>query len=110
MPLYDVQCSQGHIAERLAKWDEPIVCACGQPAERLISLPVVRPDLEPYYDNGLGARVESRAHRRQIMAAKSLMECDTGKVKPNGSKGTIFSFAGRTTSSSPKSGSYLGKI
>ena len=94
--------------ETLARWDAPIWCACGAQAERLISLPVVRADLTPYYDDGLGVRVESRAHRRAVMRSKDLIENDK-PVVPHGAKGTVFSFPGRPTDSVAPSGAWATK-
>lgn len=106
MPLYDVKCpSCGAAWEALAKWDADIPCACGATAERQISVPVVRPDLEPYYDDGLGVRVESRHHRREAMKRLSLVENDK-PVVPHGAKGTMFSLPGKTTTAAKPSGAY----
>ena len=94
------------IWETLARFNEEVRCAkCGCLAERLISLPVVRPDLTPYYDDGLGARVESRHHRRELMKRNNLVENDK-TVVPHGAKGTMFSIPGHTTTAAKRSGAY----
>lgn len=44
MPLYDIRCSQSNkLFERhikLSDFDDPIVCACGAPAHRVVSTPM----------------------------------------------------------------------
>jgi hypothetical protein len=116
MPLHDFFCPACHTEwegyvrwpEWLAEWHKQQPCVCGAPGRPLLSRPTVRPDLVPYYDDGLGARVLSRAHRRTLMAAASLVENDA-PVRPHGTRGTIFSFPGRTTESVPKSGAFKKK-
>lgn len=51
MPLYDLQCAQGHRFERyikLAHFDDPQACDCGASAARMLSAPRVISDyIEP---------------------------------------------------------------
>lgn len=112
MPLYEYQCpSCDQIMESLQKPDVATIPCPTCPdwyAERIISLPTVRPDLVPYYDDGLGARVESRAHRRQLMQQASLVENDA-PVRPHGARGTVFSFPGQATTSVPPNGAFAQK-
>jgi hypothetical protein len=61
--------------------------------------------LEPYYDDGLGVRVESRAHRQAVMRSKDLVENDKSVV-PHGARGTVFSFPGQASTSVPPSGAF----
>lgn len=107
MPLFDYECPQGHIEEHLARHRETAwVCTCGALAERIMGAPTVFMDsINPYYDHGLGATISSRTQKRQIMADKSLAPSDK-KLSPHGTKGTIFSFAGRATDSVAPSGYY----
>lgn len=109
MPLYDFQCpSCARGWEGIARWDTDVECACGQIAQRCMSVPTVQRELDPYYDNGLGVRVESRSHRRDVMRSKSLVENDK-PVVPHGARGTVFSFPGQATSSVQPSGAYARK-
>lgn len=109
MPLYDYRCiTCDTVTECLrsvgATW---IACpACDSVAEREWPLPVIRGELEPYYDDGLGVRIETRQQRARIMKAQGFVEKGTHTM--HGTKGTIFSQPGRATVSVPKSGAYLG--
>jgi hypothetical protein len=62
-----------------------------------------------YYDDGLGVRVESRAHRKAVMRSKNLVEADKGNTRPHGARGTVFSFPGQATVSVPPSGGFVKK-
>lgn len=109
MPLYDFRCTScARNWEGLARWNADVTCVCGGVAERLISTPVVRPDIEPYFDDGLGIRVQSRAHKRDYLKQHDLVENDRSRPK-HGTKGTVFSFAGQSTSSATPTGAYAPK-
>jgi putative FmdB family regulatory protein len=48
MPLYDFRCTEGHRFERFVPMAEFTIkqsCECGNPAQRLISAPMVRSDV-----------------------------------------------------------------
>jgi hypothetical protein len=107
MPLYDFECPGCKVVwERLAKPEQVVTCdGCHQVATRLIARPAsYLAELTPYYDEGLGQRVTSRAQRRARMKALSLEE--VGSSRLHGSRGTRFSFPGRTVEGVPKSGAY----
>ena len=82
--------------------------ACDSPAERIISLPVVRADLTPYYDEGLGQVIHSRQERARVMKDQGVIE--KGTTAMHGTTGTIYSHPGRAAVSVPKSGAHLGPI
>lgn len=109
MPLYEYSCPDCGVTERLNPPSVGVIdCPeCGQDAPRLISRPVVRTDLTPYDDDGLGIRVESRQQRARFMKHHGLEE--KGTTEMSGAKGTIYSHPGRATESVPKSGAQLGK-
>jgi hypothetical protein len=47
MPIYETKCPAGHVTEHLrayARRDDPTTCACGLPAERIMSIPHCVPD------------------------------------------------------------------
>ena len=95
MPTYDFYCPDCNV-----EWEEftrlmgiSLCKQCGEVGNRLISRPAVHPDLEPYDDNGLGVRVEGRAHRRKLMRANSLVEYDAKSSRERAkARGTLFSF------------------
>ena len=113
MPTYDYRCTRcGDEWEQMARISQIVHCdGCQVPAQRLISAPAVQPDnydAKSYYDDGLGARIESRSQRKRLMRAKGLEELG-GSANKHGATGTVFSFPGRTTSSVPASGQYVRK-
>lgn len=69
MPLYDIKCSQtGTTFERLIKlanFEEPIECACGAPASRLISSPLFSVDATDYNCPITGKRIGSKREHRE---------------------------------------------
>ena len=113
MPMYDVQCPRcGDEWEQLARIEQVVECdGCHVPVQRLISVPHTvadNLDAKSYYDDGLGVRIESRSQRKRLMRDRSLEEVGPSQ-NAHGTKGTVFSFPGRTTSHVPKSGAYAGK-
>ena len=110
MPLYEHRCDAcALVTEQYAPLRAAplaIVCpACGGPAPQIISRPAaVAPEITPYFDRGLDARVTSRAQRRTLMRENGLVE--KGTTALHGTKGTIFSHPGQTAASVPKSGAY----
>lgn len=109
MPLYDYACGAcGRVTESLQRPEVAgLACpACGGLAARQLSRPVVRSELTPYYDHGLGQRIETRQQRIRLMRTHGLEE--KGTTEMSGAKGTVFSHPGRASVSVPKSGAQLG--
>jgi len=109
MPLYEYACEDCEIVqERLERYDDPVVpvpCICGGIATRIISPPAKYPaEITPYYDHGLGQRIDSRQQRRAEMARLGIEE--TGTSHRHGTTGTIYSQPGAPAVSVPKSGAY----
>lgn len=80
MPVYDYECPRhGTFYDVWANIsDESLPCPdCGANMIRLISLPNINPDIEPYWDENLGhdpIYVQSRQHRQSLMEDRGL--CD----------------------------------
>ena len=81
MPMYDVRCSQGHVGEVLAAWqDKETPCrTCGAPTERIwiAGRRAVLGDAMDYIDDNLGPHpihITSRAQRKTLMAKAGLQE------------------------------------
>lgn len=113
MPIYEYACPECHrVDERFVPHRKSanmrIVCptsGCNGVQQRIMSLPVIRPDsMPPYYDHGLGEKITSRSHRRDVMRAKGLVEADKGNTTPHGTRGTVFSFPGQPAMSVAPSG------
>lgn len=71
MPLYDIKCEQtGKTFERvipLKMFEEPIICACGSPARRVISAPLFSVDQTNYTCPVTGDYIGSkRAHEENL--------------------------------------------
>ncbi len=72
MPLYDIRCERGHVSERripLANYSDPIECACGAVASRVISTPRFSVDNTGYHcpvtEKWVGSRREHRENLKQ---------------------------------------------
>lgn len=93
MPLYVYACACGQTVEtlrRVAARHDPLACGCGKPMALTVAPPADRPaEWNPYYDIGLGARVEGRAHRQRLMREKGVMELGPADT-PHGARGTSF--------------------
>ena len=77
MPVYEFKCSAGHWFDRylkLAEYDAPQTCECGQPAARQISPPMVSVDIPAYQSPIDGRWVNSRAQRREDLARSGCVE------------------------------------
>lgn len=77
MPLYEFRCLKGHEFDRvlrLAAYDEPQTCSCGQPAMRLVSAAYVAPDLPDYRSPVDGRLVSGRKARRDDLARNGCVE------------------------------------
>ncbi len=111
MPIYEYRCPAcDALTEVLQREPLPAVpcptATCEWAAERILSVPVIRGELTPYYDEGLGVRIETRQQRAAMMKAENVVE--KGTTAMHGAKGTIFSLPGRATDSVPPSGAYRG--
>lgn len=110
MPIYEYECPHCRaqievLRASSATHDE--LCRCGHMMRRLISAPRVHTDsVAPYYDHGLGARVESRSQRKGLMKAAGVEESGDMTSRRHGAKGTLFSFPGQTVTGVPPSGAY----
>lgn len=78
MPIYEMACSGCHTrieVLRASSWTGNERCQCGRLMRRLISMPAdIKAELTPYYDDGLGIKVESRQQRRRYTKDHGL-EC-----------------------------------
>lgn len=66
MPIYEYLCPEGHQFDAflpLARYDEPQMCQCGQWARKIISAPMVIPDLPEYTSPVTGKPVRGRRER-----------------------------------------------
>lgn len=112
MPLYEYEClACDLVSEKYMRFSDlsTVGCpACDGPAQRIISRPVIRAELTPYYDEGLGQVIRTRQERTRVMKAQHAVE--TGTTEMSGAKGTIFSHPGRATQRVEKSGAHLGPI
>lgn len=82
MPLYAIKCSvcdfEGTIFRRVAERDELPTCDCGASVSRIISAPMVQPDIVPYQSPNGGQWVNSRAQRRDDLARSNAIEWEPG--------------------------------
>jgi putative FmdB family regulatory protein len=77
MPLYDFRCEAGHKFDRflrLAEYDAPQVCDCGAPASKMLSAPMVMPDIQAYQSPIDGRTINSRKQRREDLARNGCVE------------------------------------
>lgn len=82
MPLYDIRCETGHKSERfipLVKFAEPIVCACGSPASRVISAPMFAVDHTDYNCPVTGDHISSLSAHRDNLAKHGCRVLETGE-------------------------------
>jgi hypothetical protein len=81
MPMYDVECPQGHQGEVLASIDDRAVACrtCGESTTRIwlrTSSGVIGDALD-YYDDNLGPapiHITSRSQRKRLMVQRGLVE------------------------------------
>ena len=85
MPIYNYQCPGcGELCEAAHRVEERHLERCKQCGTKL-EIVITRPPNHPkemlrYFDRGLGCYVESRDHRRRLMAEKGLREAgDSGE-------------------------------
>lgn len=78
MPRYDFECAEHGVCEDV--WarihEETFPCPkCGEPMKRLISLPAIVPDFEPYLHENLDDKpvpIYSKQHLQQEMEKRGL--------------------------------------
>ena len=71
MPIYEYQCPEGHVSERIRKHkdcDLSVVCHCGKDTNRIVSRPHCVPDGVYSYAENIGS---ARAHERRQAALES---------------------------------------
>lgn len=89
MPLYDIRCDQGHRFERmipLEKFSEPIECACGSPARRLISAPRFSVESVDYTCPITGKWIGSKRAHEDNLAQHGCRVLETGEKELNDSR------------------------
>jgi putative FmdB family regulatory protein len=78
MPVYSYECPKCHeITEAFRRVDERnfMTCECGTQMEIVILAAPNHPkEILPYFDKGLGCRVQDRSDRLRIMKSKGLKE------------------------------------
>jgi len=78
MPLYDWFCKCGYENEHIANIDEQLPCPnCNSPMTKILScgrFAGVRS--EGYYDDTLGAFIDSNSTKRRLMADQCVSECN----------------------------------
>jgi putative FmdB family regulatory protein len=85
MPLYDIRCSKsGKIFERfikLEKFSEPIECACGAPANRVISSPLFSVDKTGYNCPVTGRWIGSKREHQENLKRTGCRVLEDGETK-----------------------------
>lgn len=85
MPLYDIRCeTTGEIFERsipLAKFEEPIFCACGSSARRVISTPLFSVDNTGYSCPVTGRWVGSKREHRENLKQQGCRVLEPGETE-----------------------------
>lgn len=80
MPVYEYKCAAEHLFDRflkLAQYQEPQTCECGQAAVKIIRTPsTLRPDIPAYTSPVDGRWVNSRAQRREDLKRNGCVEWD----------------------------------
>lgn len=84
MPLYDIRCqASGEVFERVIKlenFSEPIKCACGADASRLISRPMIAVDHTGYSCPVTGKWVGSKREHRENLARTGCRVLESGET------------------------------
>lgn len=87
MPLYDIRCEKtGYVFERLiplAKFEEPIICACHSPASRLISTPMISVDQTGYSCPVTGKWIRSKREHRENLQRQGCRVLEGGEKEQN---------------------------
>ena len=82
MPLYDLRCDKGHVFERhipLAKFEEPILCACHAPATRVISAPMFSVEQVGYTCPVTGKYIGSKRQHEENLRQQDCRVFETGE-------------------------------
>ena len=79
MPLYEYRCQTcSELTEAIrcvADRDNAPECwDCGKATRKIISIQRVHPDFEPYYDDNLQTGIQSKQHRKKVMAEQNVTE------------------------------------
>lgn len=81
MPFYTFRCACGTKDLRFAKIaerDNPQSCSCGQPMQRIIEAPFVRPEIPAYQSPIDGRWINSRAQRAEDLKRNNCIEAEPG--------------------------------
>jgi hypothetical protein len=87
MPLYDVKCLRTKTTfERtipLANFEEPIFCACGSPAQRVISKPMFSVDNTGYHCPNSGKWIGSKRQHEENLKKQDCRVLEPGEKEAN---------------------------
>lgn len=83
MPVYATRCftcgAESAIFRRVALRDENLpACDCGHAMVRVLSAPMLRPDIEPYVSPNGNYMVNSRAQRKEDLARSNAIGWEPG--------------------------------
>jgi putative FmdB family regulatory protein len=85
MPLYDFQCSAGHTAEKLVRYeqaDDARVCHCGLPLKRLMHTPHTIPDGVYSYSPNVGSPETFERRYEAIRNGKKTIDGEQKSKEP----------------------------
>jgi len=81
MPIYEYRCQSNNCKEiteahrSVEKRDDAPECSqCGKETRKIISIQRVHSDFVPYYDDNLETGIQSKQHRKKVMAEKGVTE------------------------------------
>ncbi len=79
MPIYEYRCQtcreMTNAHRSVENRDNAPPCEhCGEGTRKIISLNKVHADFAPYYDDNLETHIESKQHRKKVMADKGVSE------------------------------------
>lgn len=79
MPIYEYRCKEcDHVTDAYRSVDNrndvPECESCSGETKKIISAYHMHGDLTPYYDENLETHIQSKQHRRQVMAAQGVEE------------------------------------
>ena len=82
MPMYDYRCDCGKMQTEYRtienRHNAPL-CSCGKQSQRVISAPMVAPDIQPYKAMAGDQRwIKSRAEHREFLKENNLIEVGNG--------------------------------
>lgn len=89
MPVYEYRCPEGHRFDRflpLARYKEPQICQCGKLGTRIISIPMLNVDMQPwerYISPVSGKLITSHKERRADMAAHGCVDYEPSLKREN---------------------------